>query len=122
MALTDDSVVASVTVAAARRLAAELRLPSLPLEVEAAFRSGGTREPPRQFADPVALASLVVSVAALAWQVYCDKKKEGGKPTGDTLITIVRVQQWEHSDLTRAEEKIVEVVAAEIIKAADDED
>jgi len=120
--LTDDSVVASVAVAAARRLAAELRLPSLPLEVEAVFRSSGTREQPRQFVDPVALASVVVSVATLAWQVYCDKKKEGGRPTRDTLITTVRVQQWERSDLTRAEEKIIEVVAAEIFKAEGDDD
>ena len=120
--MTGDSVVASAAVAAARRLAAELRLPSLPLEVEAAFRSGGTREQPRQFVDPVALAGLVVSVTNLAWQVYCDKKKEGGKPTRDTLITSVRVQRRERGDVTRAEEKIIEVVTAEIIKAAGDDD
>lgn len=121
-ALTDDSVVSSVAVTAARQLAAELRLPRLPLDVEAAIRSGGTGEHPRQFVDPVALGSLIVSIATLAWQVYGDKKKEGSTPTRDTLTGIVRVQRYQGSDLTRAEEKIIEVVAAEVINAAGNEE
>jgi hypothetical protein len=71
LALTDDPVAASVAVAvaAARRLAAQFGLPQLPLDVKAAIHSRGTMEQPRQFVDPVALASLIVSIAGLAWQV-----------------------------------------------------
>jgi hypothetical protein len=115
-------VVASVAVAAARQLAAEFRLPRLPLDVEAAIRSGGALERPGQFVDPVALGSLVVSVAGLAWQVYRDKKKEGSKLTRDTLTRIVRVQRRESSDLSGAEEKIIEIVAAEVIKMVGDDE
>lgn len=121
--MTDDSVVAaSIAVTAARQLAAEFRLPLLPLDVEAVIRSGGTAEQPGKFVDPVALGSLIVSIASLAWQVYCNKKKEGSKPTRDTLTRIVRVQRRESGDLTRAEEKIIEVVAVEVLKLAGDDE
>lgn len=114
--MTDGYVVASVAVAAAEQLAAEFNLPRLPLDVEAAIRGGGAVEQPRQFVDPVALGSLVVSIAGLAWQVYCDKKQEGSKPTRETLTRFVRVQWRESSDLSGVEEKIIEVTAAEVIK------
>ena len=78
--------------------------------------------PPGQFVDPVALGSLIVSIASLAWQVYCDRKKEGSRTTRYTLAKIVRVRWRESSELTGAEDKIIEVVAAEIIKAAGDDD
>jgi hypothetical protein len=120
--LTDDPVAASVAVAAARQLAAQFGLPRLPLDVEAAIRSRGAMEQPEQFIDPVVLGSLIVSIASLAWQVYSDKKKEGSKPTRDTLTRIVRVRRRESGDLTGAEEKIIEVVAAEIIKAVGDDE
>jgi hypothetical protein len=99
-ALTDDPVTASVAVKAARQLAAQFALPRLPLDVEAALHSReGTAEPGR-FVDPVGLAGLVVSIAGLAWQIYSDKKKEGGKPTRDMLVTTVRIRYRHSGELT----------------------
>jgi hypothetical protein len=120
MALTRDPVTASVAVKAARQLALQFGLPRLPLDVEAALYPREGKPQPGRFVDPVALASLIVSTAGLAWQIYSDKKKEGEKPTRETLARIVRIRRRESSDLTGAEEKIIEVVAAEIIKAGDD--
>ncbi len=120
--MTDDLVVAKAAVASARELAGPLGRPLLQLDVEAALHSRGATEQPGQFTDPVALGSLIVSIASLAWQVYCDRKREGGKPTRDTLTRTVRIRRRESSDLSGAEIKIIEVVAEEIIKAAGDEE
>lgn len=119
--MTDDSAVASVAVPAARLLAAEFRLPRLPLDVEAALGARGAVREQQQLADPVALASLIVSVAGLAWQIYGDLKKEGGKATRDTLIRLIQVRRREGSGANRAEERIIEVVVDETIKAAGDD-
>jgi hypothetical protein len=121
MALTDDPVVATAAVAAARELAGPFGRPLLQLDVEATLHSRETTEHPAQFTDPVALGSLIVSIATLAWQVYCDKKKEGDKPTRDMLTRILRLRRQQSSDLSGAEKKIIEIVAEEIIKAAGDE-
>lgn len=120
--MTGDPLTASVAMKAARQLAVQFGLPRLPLDVEAALHSREGTPQPGRFVDPVALASLIVSIAGLAWQIYSDKKKEGEKPNRDTLARIVRIRRRESSDLTGAEEKIIEVVAAEIIKAAGDDE
>ena len=107
---------------AARQLAASFGLPRLPLEVEAVLHARPGAAAPGRFVDPVALAGLIVSTASLAWQIYSDKKKEGEEQTPDTLRRMVLIRRREITDLTGTEEKIIEVVAAEIIKAADDEE
>jgi hypothetical protein len=49
--------------------------------VEAAlYARDGERRPERYF-DPVELGSFLVSVAALAWQIYDSHRKKGEKPT-----------------------------------------
>jgi hypothetical protein len=120
-ALTDEPVVASVAVAAAERLATELGQPRLLSYVQAAISSTGTGEQARQFVDPLALGSLIVSIAGLAWQIYSDRKKEGSAPTRETLTRIVCIQRRGSSNLSRAEETIIEAVSAEVIKAAGDD-
>ena len=61
--------------AAAQRLEAEAR-PGLIAEVEAALAARETPvTPPPQYVDPVALASLIVGIASLAWTIYADLKK-----------------------------------------------
>jgi hypothetical protein len=41
--------------------------PQLPAEVEAALAARDTRQRPDRYLDPVSLASLIVSIATLAW-------------------------------------------------------
>src|ERR1035438_5184408 len=53
----------------------------LTADVEAAlYARDGERRPERYF-DPVELGSFLVSVAALAWQIYDSHRKKGEKPT-----------------------------------------
>jgi len=117
-------VIDPVVAAAARATARELRPQfgaRVEADVEAALYSGGEDQPPAQFFDPVALGGLIVAIATLAYQVYSDRKKEGHKPARETLARAVRVERRTYSDLTGAEEKIIEIVSAEIITLGEDE-
>jgi len=87
--------------------------------VEAALYSTGESKPPSQYFDPVAVGSLIVSIATLAWQIYSDRKKQGEKPTKDTMARVLRLERSKSIDLTAAEENIIEMVSAEIIKLSD---
>jgi hypothetical protein len=112
----NDDPVATAARAAAATLASRLEQPGLPIDVEAALYARGEERRPNQFFDPVALGSLIVSIAALAWQVYSDRKKEGSTPTQETLTRIIRVRRRESSDPVDGENEIIELVAAEIIR------
>jgi hypothetical protein len=115
-----DEVVAAAARAAARELAPQYGA-RVEADVEAALYSAGKSEPPPQFFDPIALGGLIVAIATLAYQVYSDRKKDGHKPSKDTVARAVRVERRKYSDLTAAEEKIIEIVSAEIITFGDDE-
>jgi hypothetical protein len=120
-AVSDDPV-ATLARVAAQELASQFGQPGLMADVEEALYARGEKRPPDRFVDPVALGSLVVSIAGLSWQVYRDRKKGESKPTHDTLIRIVRIRRRETSDLTSAEEQIIEVVAAKIIEVDGDDE
>jgi hypothetical protein len=59
---------------AAVRLAATLG-PDLPAQVEQELNADPL-DPPKRLADPISLASLLVSIAALAWTIWHDLKKD----------------------------------------------
>ena len=88
------------------------------MDVEAALYSDES-EAPKQYVDPVALAGLIVAIAQFAYQVYKDRQKDGSKPDKGQVVRAVRIERCKYADVTRAEEEIIEVVTAEVIKAAD---
>jgi hypothetical protein len=65
---------ASIARHAAARLTATLG-PDLPAQVERELNADPL-EPPKRLADPISLASLLVSVAALAWTIWHDLRKD----------------------------------------------
>jgi hypothetical protein len=115
-----DDAIAAAARAAARELAPQYGA-RLEADVEAALYSAGESRPPSQFFDPVALGSLIVAAAALAYQVYRDRKKDGEKPSKETVARAVRIERRRYSDLTAAEEKVIEIVSAEVVTLEDDE-
>jgi uncharacterized membrane protein YebE (DUF533 family) len=118
-----DLAVADAARAAARRLGPQLGCAGLEVEVEAALHRHGAAGRQDSYVDVVALGSLIVSIAALAYQVYNDhRKQQGRRPRRSTLVRIIRVRRQEPGGLMAAEETIIEVVAAEIIKAAGDDE
>ena len=87
--MTDPA--ANAARATAAILASELG-PNLPAEVEAALAARDTRDRPDRYLDPVSLASLIVSIASLAWTIYNDRRKHTPEPPpADSVARQVRI-------------------------------
>jgi hypothetical protein len=115
--------VADVARSAAVILAPDLGQ-GLPAEVEAALhaRSAGGQRPGQY--DPLAIAgfgigaaSLIVSIAQLAWSIISDRRKQAAEPSPDSIARQVRValRQQDTPNPTDAD-RIAEVVITEIIR------
>jgi uncharacterized membrane protein YebE (DUF533 family) len=122
-----DAVIASAARAAAAELAGELGQPALEVDVEvalyAAARNAGEDARPGRFTDPVAVAGLILALTQFAYQVYTDqKKKHARKPSHESVAREIRIRQWEHVEVPKAQQRILDVVISEVIRAADDED
>ena len=104
--------------AAAQQLEAEAR-PGLAAEVEAALAARDSPSPPPQYVDPVALASLIVSIAGLAWTIYADLKKGTAKPAHEVVARTVRVTVQDMGQAA-VPDHIIDVVVTEAIRAAAD--
>jgi hypothetical protein len=94
--------------------------PALPSEVEAALAARGTSQRPDRYLDPVSLATLIVSIAALAWQVYTSQRdRTPDPPPADTIARQVRITLREQDTaLPPGTEHITEIVATEITRQA----
>ena len=89
------------------------------MDVERELRSREGGRPPDQYLEPVSLASLILSVASLAWNVFQDLKKKTPSPAPAVVARAVRVQVRVSSDLAPSERDcIIDVVVEETIKAA----
>jgi hypothetical protein len=92
---------------------------NLPAEVEAALAARGVQRRPDRFLDPVALASLIVAIATLAWTIYNDQRNRSHErqPEADSIARQVRITLREQDNaLPPGTEHITEVVATEIIR------
>ena len=105
--------------AAAQQLQAEAG-PGLVAEVEAVLATRESPSAPPQYVDPVALASLIVAIASLAWTVYTDLKKRTAKPAAEVVARTVRVTRRDSGHT--APDEMVEVVVTETVQAAADQD
>jgi hypothetical protein len=91
--------------------------PALPAEVEAALAARHTSRPPDRYLDPVSLASLIVSIATLAWTIYNDLRSHSPDPKSDAIARQVRVTLLEQDiALPAGTERIIEIVATEITR------
>jgi hypothetical protein len=106
--------------AAAVRLSSEFGS-QLPADVEAALYARGQACEPNRYIDLVELGSFLVSAASLAWQIYDSRRMKGEKPTAPVLAREVRVVQRERTQLDGTRERIIEVVASEVVNTAAEE-
>lgn len=115
---TADPRVRRAARAAARRLAHEVS-PSLPAQVEDVLAARGGDRPPDHFAiDVVALGSLVVSAASLAWTVVNDRRKEGAKPSREAVARQVLLElELPGDDGVTVEQRvrIIDIVVEEFV-------
>jgi hypothetical protein len=109
-------------VADAARAAAALLAPdhraALPAEVEAALAARGTSQRPGRYFDPVSLATLIVAIASLAWQIYTDQRnRTPDPPAADTIARQIRITlRDQDTALPPGTERITEIIATEIIR------
>ena len=118
--MSDDAAV--VARAAAARLAEAAGMPDLPAAVEARIQAGGSGRPD-QYIDPataIALASLVVSAAGLAWTIHRDLRKETPKPAPEVVARRLRLELEPPPETTDAErDRVITVVVEEVLRAPD---
>lgn len=107
--------------AAAAILAPDLG-PALPVHVEAALAARDAGQRPGQYIDPnilIGLASLIVSIATLAWTIYNDQRERNPHPQPETIERQVRIALRERDvALPGGTERITEVVVTEITRQA----
>jgi hypothetical protein len=114
-------------VAMAARAAAVILAPdlgsNLPNEVEAALAERGAAQRPDHYLDPVALASLIVAIATLAWTIYSDQRAHTADPKPDIIARQVRITLRKGDiSLPTASERITEIVATEITRSGNHSD
>jgi len=92
--------------------------PDLPAQVEAALAARHASQRPGQYLDPVSLASLIVSIASLAWTIYNDRRKQDpGPPPADSIARQVRITLRDQDvSLPPGTDRITEIVATEITR------
>jgi hypothetical protein len=115
--MTDPAADAARTAAAI--LAPDLG-PSLPAEVEAALAARDTSQRPDRYLDPVSLATLIVSIATLAWTIYNDQRnRQHSDPPADSIARQVRITLRDQDTvLPPGTERITEIVVTEITRHA----
>ena len=115
--MTGPDPAAGAARAAAAILAPDLG-PHLPAEVEAALAARDARQRPGQYLDPVSLASLIVSIASLAWTIYNDRRTQApDPPAADSLARQVRITLRDQDvSLPPGTDRITEIVATEITR------
>jgi hypothetical protein len=66
--------------------------PSLRGDVEAALAARHSQQRSNRFLDPISLATLIVSIATLAWTIYNDQRdRKAEPPPPATLARQVRI-------------------------------
>jgi hypothetical protein len=121
MTVIDDPVGRAAR-AAARRLAND-HGSRLTVDVEAALRERSSNGRPEQFADPIALAALIVAAADLAWSVYTDLRKKTLKPAPEVLARQIRIELDQPRTIEPAErDRVITIVIDEIVQPADELD
>ena len=105
--------------AAAERLAPEYG-PGLIADVLAVLYTRGQERQPDRYVDPVALGSLIVSIATLAWTIYADLKKETPNPAPAVVARKVHFELETKYDADPAPpNQLIEVVVTEVINGAE---
>src|SRR5581483_8212814 len=85
-------------------------------EVEAALYAD---QRPSRYGDPIALGSLIVSVATLAWTIYQDLRTKTSTPAPQVISRRIRLELSDDSTTPAPQrDRIIDVVVEEVIHAA----
>src|SRR5271169_1493680 len=110
-----DDPVGDIARAAAERLTPEYGA-RLGAEVEAALYARGATRGPEQYIDPIALASLIVSIATLAWTIYSDLRKEKPEVAPEVAERELRVELRRFGEGGPERDRVDEIIVTEIVR------
>ena len=105
--------------AAANELSVQLGQPKLRVDVELALYGSNAGFRSWQYFDPLELASVIVSLASLAWQIYETRRAHGEKADKSELKREIRLRR-EDICTNDTHKRVIEIIASEI--AADEAD
>ncbi len=113
---TLDDPVANIAKATAQHLATT-HGPTLPFEVDAALhaRNTNTDATHGRYTDPVAIATLIVTIATLAWTIYTDLRKTTPNPPPDTLARNIRLQLTHTHTIDDTTNTIIDITTNETL-------
>lgn len=120
-ALTEGETMSEPYAQIARQAAAKLAestTPQLPQLTEGVLAQGESagRAQTYDAATAIGLASLLVSMAALAWTIYQDRKKAASPPRRDLIERQIRVQLEMPSGISVAQrDRMIAVVVEETV-------
>jgi hypothetical protein len=92
--------------------------PSTEIEVAAALNARRRRDNTRYY-DPVAIGSLIVSIAAFAWQVYTDHRNRESNSPREASEQVLRTEIRREFEITPAIVRITEVVIEQTLNIPD---
>lgn len=116
---TPHPAIEKAALATADRMAAE-HGPQLRTDVLAALHAPDHSS--GQYLDPVALASLIVSAATLAWTIYQDLRATKPNPEADTIARRIRLElPTDNNTDPQQRDSIIHIVVEEITANGDDE-
>jgi hypothetical protein len=106
------------------RLCAATFGPAVAMEVDIQLTGGASGQPRRTMSldTAIALANLIVTVAGVAWQIYRDIAKAGGKPDASAIAVRIEDQIERNRQLPALpapqREAVIQRAAEATIKAA----
>lgn len=108
----------SKTIARAMAQLLEDERPGVVADVEAALAARQHHAAQSaQYVDPVALGSLIVSIASLAWTVYAGLRERTAEPTVEAIADGIRRKMREEGQAT-VPDHVIEVATSEVIRIA----
>jgi hypothetical protein len=110
-----DDPVGDIARAAAQRLAPE-HGERIQAEVEAALSARETPRAVEQFVDPIALGSLIVAIATLAWTIYSDLRKEKPDVAPEVAERELRVELRRFGEGGPERDRVDEIIVTEIVR------
>jgi hypothetical protein len=114
-----DDPVGDIARATAQRLAPE-HGERLQAEVEAALYARiRTRGAEQYVIDPIALASLIVAIATLAWTIYSDLRKEKPDIAPQVAERELRVELRRFGGQGPERDRVDEIIVTEIVRGGE---
>ena len=93
----------------------------LAADVESALQTRRQARTPEEYFDPVALGSLIVSIATLAWTVYRDLRPRAVNVPPEDMARTIRIELpnlGDAADNADSRDHIIQVIVTETLRVA----